>query len=127
MNAVCPLGFLGGETGFGEILLVLAVVLVLFGPRKLPEFARMLGRVLEGLRKASQDFSSQIMRLDEEPPSRLPTRTVTVVEDAADRGIVGGASGLATPSPPEGASDNHESKSTEDRSEREGSLPPAGG
>lgn len=78
MNAACPLGFLGGGAGFGEILLVFAVVLVLFGPRKLPEFARTLGRILEELRRASQDFRYQVMRLDQDPPPPFRSRTVDV-------------------------------------------------
>ena len=80
MSAVCPLGFLGSGAGFGEILLVFAVVLVLFGPRKLPEFARTLGRILDELRRASQDFRCQVMRMEQDPPS--PHRTVDAV--AAD-------------------------------------------
>jgi TatA/E family protein of Tat protein translocase len=72
MNAAYPLGDLGGGMGFGEVLLIFAVVLVMFGPRKLPEVARLIGRTLEQLRRASQDFKDQIMRLDETPPATPP-------------------------------------------------------
>lgn len=51
-------------TGGGEILIIFLVILVLFGPRRLPEVARSIGRVLEELRKASQDFKDQVMSID---------------------------------------------------------------
>lgn len=56
--------FLFDSSGSGEIFLILAIVLVLFGPRRLPEFARMIGRILSQLRNASSEFKDQIMRID---------------------------------------------------------------
>ena len=60
-----PLLFLAGSPGPLELLVIFAVVLVLFGPRKLPEIARSIGRMLHELRKASDDFRSQIMSIEE--------------------------------------------------------------
>ncbi len=59
-----PLSFLSGSPGWGELLVVFAVVLLLFGPRRLPELARMIGKALEELRRASQDFRNEVMRID---------------------------------------------------------------
>ncbi len=59
-----PLLFLGGSTGPLELLVIFAAILVLFGPRKLPEIARSIGRMLHELRKASDDFRSQIMSIE---------------------------------------------------------------
>ena len=42
--------------GTTELLLVLVVALVVFGPRKLPELGRSLGRALNQLQAASDDF-----------------------------------------------------------------------
>lgn len=58
------LAFLGGSTGTGEILVLFLVVLILFGPRRLPEMARMVGRAMQDLRRAAQDFRDQVMRID---------------------------------------------------------------
>jgi len=58
-----PLAFLPG-VGFPELALVFVAVLVLFGPRKLPEIARRAGRMAEELRRAVQDFRAQLMNLD---------------------------------------------------------------
>lgn len=70
-----PPAFVFGGTGAGEILLVFAVVLLLFGPRRLPEIARMLGRILTRLRRASEEFREQVMHMDSdgaEGPASLP-------------------------------------------------------
>lgn len=65
MNVSLPVAFLSGSPGMGELLLISAVVLLLFGPKRLPEIARMIGRTLDELRKASQDFRDQIMQIDD--------------------------------------------------------------
>ena len=40
--------------GFGEVLLILMLALIIWGPRRLPEIARTLGRTVRALRKATQ-------------------------------------------------------------------------
>ena len=60
-----PLLFLAGSTGPLELLVILAAILVLFGPRRLPEIARSIGRMLHELRKASDDFRSQVMSIED--------------------------------------------------------------
>ena len=42
--------------GSTELLLILAVALIFFGPRKLPQLARSMGKGLSEFRKASDDF-----------------------------------------------------------------------
>ena len=59
---------MGGGAGGGEIILIFVVVLLMFGPKKLPQIARMIGKTLDELRRASQDFKDQIMSIDEPPP-----------------------------------------------------------
>jgi sec-independent protein translocase protein TatA len=66
------LAFLSGDLGSGEILLICVVVLVFLGPRRLPEIARTIGRVMNDLRRASRDFQDQIMQIDVEPPPSVP-------------------------------------------------------
>ena len=53
--------FLGGGPGPFELAIVLTAVLLLFGAKRLPEFARTLGRVMHELRRASQDFRDHLM------------------------------------------------------------------
>jgi len=42
--------------GVPEILLILAVALIVFGPKKLPELAKSLGHAIHEFRKATTDF-----------------------------------------------------------------------
>lgn len=70
--------FLAGSPGPLEVLVICAVVLILFGPRNLPSIARTLGRMLSELRKASEDFRSQMMSIGEsceESTSTLPEKS----------------------------------------------------
>jgi TatA/E family protein of Tat protein translocase len=62
------LAFFSGAPGMGELLLLFVLILLLFGPKRLPEVARMLGKALDEMRRASNEFRNQIMRLDEPAP-----------------------------------------------------------
>jgi sec-independent protein translocase protein TatA len=50
--------------GAGEILLVLAVLVLLFGARKLPELARSLGKSARELRKGMQEDAEESETVD---------------------------------------------------------------
>jgi len=51
-----------GSVGGGEILVLLVLGLLLFGPRKLPAFGRTLGKALSDFRSASTDFRINLER-----------------------------------------------------------------
>ena len=51
-----------GSLGVPELLLIFAVVLIVFGPRKIPEIGRMLGKAMGEFRKATDDLKSTIER-----------------------------------------------------------------
>jgi sec-independent protein translocase protein TatA len=42
--------------GMSEMLLILVVALIVFGPRKLPELGKSLGQAMSQFRRASEDF-----------------------------------------------------------------------
>ena len=46
--------------GGGEIVLILALVLILFGARKLPELAKGLGQGIKEFKKASREAVDEI-------------------------------------------------------------------
>jgi TatA/E family protein of Tat protein translocase len=50
--------------GFQEILVVMVIALLVFGPKKLPELARMLGKAMSEFRKAVNDVKTA-MEVDE--------------------------------------------------------------
>ena len=47
-----------------EILLILFVILVLFGGKKLPELARGLGKGINEFKKASNEITEEINKVD---------------------------------------------------------------
>lgn len=46
--------------GTGEIIVILAVILLLFGGKKLPEFARNLGRGIKEFKKACNGLDEHL-------------------------------------------------------------------
>ena len=46
--------------GFPELLLILVLALIVFGPDKLPQLARQIARLVGDLKKASEEFKSQL-------------------------------------------------------------------
>ena len=56
MNTFLALFNLGG----GEIILILALILILFGARKLPELAKGLGQGIKEFKKATREVTDEI-------------------------------------------------------------------
>ena len=56
------------NVGMPELILIFVVALLVFGPRKLPEVGRMLGRAMREFRKAADDFKEAI---NQEPPEEI--------------------------------------------------------
>jgi len=49
-----------GSISGTEIIVILALALLLFGPRRLPQIGRTIGRALSEFRKATQDFKTSL-------------------------------------------------------------------
>ncbi len=49
-----------GRIGVPELLLILVVVLLIFGPKRLPEIGKSIGRGLREFRSASKDFQRSL-------------------------------------------------------------------
>ena len=75
-----------GSIGMPELIIILVIALIIFGPRKLPELGKSLGRSLNEFKKASQDLQNtleQEIKIEEEkekeaakPKPVEPERTV---------------------------------------------------
>jgi len=63
------LAFLGGSVGASEWVVLFIVVLIVVGPKRLPEIARKLGRTMEMFRRAADEFKDQLMNMDQETPA----------------------------------------------------------
>jgi sec-independent protein translocase protein TatA len=56
-----------------EIVLILVVILVLFGSKKIPEFARGLGQGIKEFKKASREVTDEIQNTTTDaPPAAKP-------------------------------------------------------
>jgi TatA/E family protein of Tat protein translocase len=75
-----------GSIGMPELIIILVIALIIFGPRKLPELGRSLGRSINEFKKASNELRSTLeeeIRVEEQkdrttaaaaatPPSATP-------------------------------------------------------
>ena len=55
-----------GRIGVTELILILIAVLVIFGPSKLPELGRALGRGIKEFKGAAKEFTSEMDDLKKE-------------------------------------------------------------
>lgn len=60
------LAFIFDSVGFGEWFILLAVVLVVVGPKKLPSTARTLGSYYAKFRRAAENFRRQLLDMETE-------------------------------------------------------------
>lgn len=59
------------------MIFIFLIALIIFGPKKLPEIGRQIGRMMNEFKRASNEFKSQIEseigRFDTEPPHTILT------------------------------------------------------
>lgn len=69
--------------GVPELLVILLVALIVFGPRKLPELGKSLGQGLREFRRSTSTVTDELRRgLDTPAASSAPVSTVTVASAA---------------------------------------------
>ena len=75
-----------GPIGMPELIVILVIALIIFGPRKLPELGKSLGRSLNEFKKASTDLQNtleQEIKIEEQKEAAekakkdAPAHTVT--------------------------------------------------
>ena len=78
------MGFWG--IGTGEILLILVLALIIWGPGKLPEIARTLGKTVRTLKKATFDLTTTVTKEIEKgnnPPSQASEKPADKTVDSS--------------------------------------------
>ena len=58
--------------GFGEILVILVVAVIVLGPARVAEFSRTLGKMMRSLKQATSDLTTQITRETEDQDKKHP-------------------------------------------------------
>jgi sec-independent protein translocase protein TatA len=74
-----------GKIGIQELVLILAIALIIFGPRKLPEIGRSLGRGLREFRQATSEIQKNIS-LDDDEKEKENTKGKALEENAQKKG-----------------------------------------
>jgi sec-independent protein translocase protein TatA len=85
-----------GSIGMPELIVIFLIALVIFGPRKLPELGRSLGKGIAEFKRASNELRSTLeeeIRLEERKPAQS-----TTVPPASVTAPAGGQSMQAAPS-----------------------------
>lgn len=86
--------------GLPEMAIIFVVALLIFGPKKLPEIGRSLGKAIKGVQQASQEFQDELKKeaeaiekiakttmeatLDPKPPAPEPQAIAAAIDGAVD-------------------------------------------
>ncbi len=89
--------FILESIGTSELILIGLVALIVFGPRKLPELARMLGKAMNEFRRTTDDFKSTWTRevdfetegnIDKEKSNSI-LETPQLIENSIQKNTIG--------------------------------------
>jgi len=92
-------GSIMNRMGFSETIFLFFLALLIFGPKKLPEIARQVGKALNEFKRASNEFKAQLqseisqLELESQrqilPPAEPPAGSVAIapvtIEAAAEK------------------------------------------
>lgn len=83
MNLLASFANFGGP----DLIIILLIILVLFGAKKLPELAKGMGLAVKEFQKAKDEFSDELHNAGNTPPAkpdvRPPDATVPRIDNAA--------------------------------------------
>ncbi len=80
--------------GLPEMILIMLVALLIFGPKKLPEIGRSMGKAIKGFQDASREFESEFKREADRleqpqvPPEVIATPAIAAPEVAEVKEVV---------------------------------------
>lgn len=75
-----------GSIGMPELIIILVIALIIFGPRKLPELGKSLGRSLSEFKRASNELRSTLeeeIRIEDQQKSAVQVPAAGTVETPA--------------------------------------------
>lgn len=74
-----------GSLGIPELILIFVVALIVFGPKRLPEIGRTLGKAMGEFKKATDDFKNTIEREVQVEELKQLASTTFPVHEAVSR------------------------------------------
>src|SRR4029079_410198 len=75
-----------GSIGMPELIIIFVIALIIFGPRKLPELGRSLGKSLAEFKRASNELKSTLeeeIRLEEQRTSLEESKAANTTQTSA--------------------------------------------
>lgn len=76
-----------GNLGFGELMIILVIVLVLFGAKRIPEISASFGKGIREFKKNVNDVERSITEPEPRTESRLPAGDPVVRRDTANEEV----------------------------------------
>ncbi|NQU42705.1 twin-arginine translocase TatA/TatE family subunit [bacterium] len=75
------------------MLLLFAVILIFFGPKRLPQLSRSIGKAIHDFKRGLSDMKDDIERAgedeeDQEPRAKVPPTVVEKSEGEAEKNVV---------------------------------------
>ena len=88
-----------GSIGMPELMIIFVIALIIFGPRKLPELGRSMGKSLSEFKRASNDLKNTLdeeIRIEDKPPPPQPARPKAAAPAPATEPEHGTETGVAS-------------------------------
>ena len=70
--------------GWGEILLILVVVIIVVGPKDIPKFLRQIGNLSKSIKKISREFKSSLNQIADETDLKDVKNSITDINKELD-------------------------------------------
>jgi sec-independent protein translocase protein TatA len=71
-----------GRIGPMELILILVIALVIFGPKKLPEIGKALGEAFKAFKKTQEDVTKEVSTITSDSPAKPSDAKESVQKDA---------------------------------------------
>ena len=75
------------DISFGEIFIIVAVIFIIFGPQKIPEIARKVGKGIREVKKASSDIQREIKQEVNQYKTDVDLERIVNENDQAEKTI----------------------------------------
>ena len=92
-----------GSIGMPELIIIFVIALIIFGPRKLPELGRSLGKSLAEFKRASNELKSTLeeeIRLDEQRANLEATKAAAAAAPSPTPVVPVSPAEIVPPAPP---------------------------
>jgi TatA/E family protein of Tat protein translocase len=90
-----------GSLGIPELIMIFIVALIVFGPKRLPEIGKTLGKAMGEFKKATDDFKNTIEReVQVEELKQLASTTIVPVHESISRSAPAAPTTTGVPAEP---------------------------